>query len=330
MRCATGRPDDKFGDMIPVAAAPARTRPSNARIFDKWTLVPLWLGIVGLLFGVAFQVASPAAKTRLYFAMEREWRRHLPLEPEQGIFLERLLRPFVPVWVRVDPGVEMLLDPNDLVSQVILKTGTWERDSWQALQKHLHPGATFVDIGAHIGYYSLKATVPLGPSGRVLAIEPNPETLRKLRANIAASRARIITVEPVACSGSESIVELFAGPSTNTGETSLSRANASQDGPSTATYRVRARPLDAIIREAGVSRVDAVKIDVEGAELMVLKGAQDTLDRFHPVVLAEVVESQLREMGASSAELIAFLQAHGYDSGRRFEENVEFDPLPGR
>ena len=325
MRCETARPDDKFGDMIPAAAPPARSQRSKTRTLDKWTIVPLWLGILGFLFGVTVQTASPAVKTRLYFAMEREWRRHLPLG-EKGLVVARWLQPFVPVWMQVEPGIEMLLDPNDLVSQVILRTGTWEQASWRALQKYLQPGATFVDVGAHIGYYSLQAAVTVGASGRVLAVEPNPETLRKLRGNVAASHAWVITVVPVACADSESTLDLFAGPSTNTGETSLSRANASQDRPSTATYRVRARPLDSIIRESGVSRVDAVKIDVEGAELMVLKGAKDTLDRFHPIVLVEVVDDQLREMGASSAQLIAYMQAHGYDSGRRFDDNMEFAP----
>jgi hypothetical protein len=76
------------------------------------------------------------------------------------------LEPFVPVWVRVEPHVTMLLDPYDLVPRVILQTGLWEPDSWRAIAERLHPGDTFVDIGAHIGYYSLKAAPVVGPGGR--------------------------------------------------------------------------------------------------------------------------------------------------------------------
>jgi hypothetical protein len=123
------------------------------------------------------------------------------------------------------------------------------------------------------------------------------------------------------------MLNLYAAPDVNTGETSLSSANASQIGAVTHTYKVRARPLDDIVRESGVARVDAIKIDVEGAEYLVLKGAQQTLDRFHPMVLVEIVESQLREMGASSAQVRDLLRAHGYREGRHGDLNVEFLPL---
>jgi hypothetical protein len=84
--------------------------------------------------------------------------------------------------------------------------------------------------------------------------------------------------------------------------------------------------LDDIIRESGVSRVDVIKIDVEGAEYLVLKGAQETLARFHPMLLVEVVEPQLRAMGTSSGQLRELLRAHGYREGRHDDLNVEFLP----
>ena len=73
-----------------------------------------------------------------------------------------------------------------------------------------------------------------------------------------------------------------------------------------------------------MSRVDAVKIDVEGAELMVLEGARETLARYHPMVLVEVIDQQLQSMGASSAKLTAFLRAQGYVARRTYDDNVEF------
>ena len=65
------------------------------------------------------------------------------------------------------------------------------------------------------------------------------------------------------------------------------------------TYHVRARPLDDIVADTGVSRVDVVKIDVEGAEMLVLKGAAKTLARYHPVLIVELIDKQLRSMGTS-------------------------------
>ena len=259
-------------------------------LMTKWLVLPLLPGLLGITAGVTAKVAGPAARTQTFFALEREWNAHWPFEIGKSLpsRWERHFEPFVPVWRQVDPHVTMLLDPYDLVPRVILQTGSWEPDSWRAVADHLHTGDTFVDIGAHIGYYSLKAAPVVGPGGRVIAVEPNPETVRRLRDNIRASvAASVVSVQPVACSDVEATLDLFAASRNNTGETSLSHTNASQAGLSVASYRVRSRPLDDIVKESGVARVDAVKIDVEGAEYLVLKGAHETLKRYHPVIIVE-------------------------------------------
>ena len=235
-----------------------------------------------------------------------------------------MLSPFLaPVRVEVEPHISMLLDPADYVPMTILETGEWEPGSWHVIEEHLTAGATFVDVGAHIGYYSLKAAKIVGPNGHVIAIEPNPGTLRTLRDNVQASGASVVMIQPVACSDAEGALELFAAPRANTGESSLSLVNASQEGAAT-SYHVRARPLDAIIQESGVSRVDYIKIDVEGAEFLVLKGAKNTLDRYHPRLIIELVERQLKSMGTSSSEVTGFLRSHGYEPARSISDNTEF------
>lgn len=301
----------------------------------KLLLLPLLPGLLALTAGITAIIAGPAARTQTFYALEREWSAHWPLDagkslPQRWV---RHFEPFVPVWVRVEPNVTMLLDPYDMVSGVILQTGSWEPESWRAIAEHLHAGDTFVDIGAHIGYYSLKAAPVVGPGGRVIAVEPNPATVRRLRDNIRASRADgVVSVQPVACSDTETSLELFAAPEHNTGETSLSRRNASQGGQVVASYRVRARPLDDILKESGIGRVDVVKIDVEGAEYLVLKGARETLERYHPLVIVELVESQLQAMGTSTAQVLALLHSHGYAWRHSYGDNAEFAataPLPG-
>lgn len=294
----------------------------------KRVLLPLLFGVLAILFTMTMRVTGPAARTQVYFGIRRQWAAHWPLEEGKRlpVLLSPWFQPFTPVWMQVEPHIRMQLDPYDVVSQTILETGGWELPSWRALEKHLQPGATFVDVGAHIGYYSLKAASVVGPEGHVIAIEPNPQTLPKLRQNLDASGARVVTVEPVACSDSEATLELFAAAANNTGETSLSRTNASQEGAIAASYKVRARALDEILQDAHVPRVDAIKVDVEGAEFLVLKGAQRSLDRFHPVLLIEVLDSQLRAMGTSAAELRSLLGAHGYVARGQYGYNIEFDP----
>lgn len=241
--------------------------------------------------------------------------------------LSRFFTPFVPIWVHVEPGVTMRLDPYDYVTQAILVQRTWEPSTTQELLRHVPAGGTFVDVGAHVGWYTLKAAQVVGPKGHVIAVEPNRETLVKLRDNIRASGvSAVVVVAPVACSDSESTLTLYATSRANTGESSLSAANASQDTTIAASYPVRTRRLDDIVKEAGAGRVDAIKIDVEGAEVLVLKGAAQTLDRDKPIVAVELIDRQLKAMGSSAAELTAFMRSHGYTPAGMHEENMIFMP----
>src|SRR5258706_7443353 len=115
---------------------------------------------------------------------------------------------------------------------------------------------------------------------RVVSFEPNPETLRLLNDNVAINRASNITVEPIACTDREQTLTFYASPIVNTGASSLAKENADYGGASRA-FTVRGRPIDDVVRELNLQRVDAINVDVEGAELYVLKGAIETMKRFH-------------------------------------------------
>lgn len=223
----------------------------------------------------------------------------------------------------------MHLDPYDALGLRALSFGDFEPATLREVLRRLPVGGTFVDVGANIGWYSLKTAKAVGPKGHVIAVEPNRKTLVELRDNLRASGAEsVVAVVPEACSDSEGTLTFYASPRRNTGESSLSLANATQEGPAAASYPVRARRLDDILKESGVDRVDAIKIDVEGAEFLVLKGATETLDRYRPVVILELIDRQLRAMGSSVKEVLAFMQSHGYPPGKTYDANMMFLPGP--
>ena len=295
----------------------------------------LAVGAIVVVLATAGFASGGAGRTRTYFAAYRSSYTHAPafIRPAFAVAdfvlnpVFETFGPFQPVWTQVEPGMKMQLDPYDMVSRKILETGVWEPGSIQAVAEHLSPDGTFIDVGAHIGYYSLKAATMVGPNGHVISVEPNPQTLPKLRSNIEASHAGVASVWPVACAASESTLQFFAAPESNTGESSLSKENASQEGAAPAAYEVRARPLDAIVKEAKLDRVDVIKIDVEGAEFEVLKGAAQTLDEYRPVLIIELVPEQLKSMGASVDQVTQFLASHGYPKNRRVDvANYEFVP----
>jgi FkbM family methyltransferase len=177
-------------------------------------------------------------------------------------------------------------------------SGQWQPESFEAIASGLPIGGVFLDVGAHIGYFSIKAALRVGKSGGVVAFEPNPETLTILRANVAASNLENVVIKPVACAHREGSLVLYASPAGNTGMSSLARQNAlSSFAKAPRAFTVRTRPIDDIVHELGLKRVDAMSVDVEGAEFIVLQGAKETLKRLHPKLVIEVDEAKFSQMG---------------------------------
>jgi FkbM family methyltransferase len=264
----------------------------------------------------------PSGTVRAYYWIERNWYERWPRDSgkaairsiEPALLKAGILRP---VRLQIEPGVSFLLDPRDFVPLTILRTGEWQPEVWESLSPSLSEGRVFMDVGAHIGYFTLKAAVRVGKTGRVVAFEPNPETLALLRGNIEASQAQNVTVEPIACTDREQTLTLFAAPIANTGASSLSRTNADVSiGEPPRPFTVRGRPIDDVLRELNLTRLDAIKIDVEGAEVYVLRGAVDTLKRFHPKVIMEMIPDQLAHMQTSVADVVSIMKAAGYNRSK--------------
>ena len=163
----------------------------------------------------------------------------------------------------------------------------------------------------------MQASRKVGPSGRVVSFEPNPETLKVLRENAAANSGANISIQPVAATDREQALTLYASSAVNSGASSLARENAEIGGPDSArAYKTLGRRVDDVVRELGITRVDAVKIDVEGAELLVLKGAAETLKKYHPKVVLEVDAQHLAAFKVKPADLTAFFKEAGYTHAR--------------
>ena len=272
------------------------------------------------VFVLAFSRVNRPATVRSYFWLEQKWVDNWPVNSQRWE-IEKLAPVMCkfgilgPVRIEVEPHVSFLLDPRDLVSVTILRVGSWQPEIWNSISPALSEGSVFLDVGAHIGYFSMKAAVKVGKTGRVVAFEPNPETLRLLRDDAAASDAGNVIVEPIACTDREQMLTLYAGPSFNTGTSSLARENVPVEG-SAKSYTVRGRKIDDVIRELSLTRVDAIKIDVEGAEGYVLRGAFETIKRFHPKLVIEVVPAQLANLHTTPEDIQSLLRAAGYNHSK--------------
>ena len=268
-------------------------------------------------FVTSFDASGRFIPQRMVLRPFRLWAKAMGRQP---VILQKT--GLKPARVEVEHGVNLLLDPDDFVSREILIGGVWQPEVWQSISDGLSPGAVFLDVGAHIGYDTLKASVKVGENGKVIAFEPNPGTLEQLRANILASHATNVVVEPIACTDSEQMLTLYdSTPEGNSGASSLSLANADEARKGTLpSYIVRGRPIDHVVAELGLKRVDAIKIDVEGAEYLVLQGMRETLQRFHPKLVMEVVPDQLANMHATVEDVISFMNELGYGPHKQVDE----------
>lgn len=154
-------------------------------------------------------------------------------------------------------------------------TGETEREKVAFIIEQVSDGDVFIDIGANYGYISLVA----GSRGaQVWAVEPERVNLNKLHLQVALN-SWDIRILPVAISDEPG--ELFIEP--KAGRSTVSKKKSSHD-----SYVVDTVTVDSLVKDEGLDRVDWVKIDVEGHEVHVLRGARSTLKKFKPVVLIDI------------------------------------------
>jgi FkbM family methyltransferase len=227
-----------------------------------------------------------------------------------------------PRWVQLD-GFRLRLDPyDDVLSYNLARGYPWEPTATRALRERLEPGMVVVDVGAHIGYYTLVASLAVGERGRVFAFEPEPRNLRLLRRNVETNGCTNVRVVDRAVGAACGPARLALDPR-NTGGHSLVAA-ARGDTPTIPVERV---DLDGFLEREGV-RPALVKIDVEGAERAVLAGMSRTLARPGPlVILIEYFPERLAEDGHPPESLLELLSSYGF-ALRAIEGDRLSDAMP--
>ena len=213
---------------------------------------------------------------------------------------------------------------NDFAGAALLE-GRFEDPERIFVTRFLKPGMTVLDIGAHKGLYSLISAFKVGSSGRVFAFEPSPRERKRLTQHIWLNRCRNVRVFDFALGESEGIADLFVVQGTETGCNSLRHPDVLQPVRS---VRVSVKILDKVLREERISTVDFIKLDVEGAELSVLKGAEQLLKGAHrPLVLCEVQDQRTAPWGYAARYIIEYLCLCGY-SWFTLDETGAPRPLP--
>ncbi len=215
-------------------------------------------------------------------------------------------------------GARMRLHPynNNCEKKVLFTPQFFDPEELAFLKSRLEPGCTFLDIGANIGAYALFVAALAGPRARILAVEPQPDVFDRLTYNIAQNPFG--TVKAVACAVADKAGELtlFVDPR-NRGESSLKIVGTNEG----ARIRVPAVTLLDLARSEGITRIDAIKLDVEGAEDLILEPfLREAPAALHPTLL--LVEDGTDQW---QIDLPALLERHGYRRILRTRLNLIFE-----
>jgi FkbM family methyltransferase len=179
----------------------------------------------------------------------------------------------------------------------------WDVRELRFLRRFLQPGMNFADIGAHHGLYTLLAAQQVGASGRVVAFEPAPPIVRRLRWHVSLNRIRSVEVVASAVGATTGSVPLFA-PARGV-DTIASLKPPELAKGEIKTFQVPLSTLDVAITQRRLERLDLVKLDVEGAETDVLEGAAHVLKALQPLWLFEALDATSHAWGGSGRALVA-------------------------
>lgn len=228
------------------------------------------------------------------------------------------VNPYQPnlVWAPSIFGTPLELDLREEVCATIYSYGVFDAPLLAFLSRTLKPGDTFLDVGAHIGFFTVAASMLVGEQGRVVSFEPMPETFNRLTVNARNTGRSNITLVNAAAWHEEAILEFRDfGPAASAFNSAFeSRKSPDQNDKLETIIEVKALRLDDYVARNAVS-ITVMKIDVESAESRVIEGLGDVLigDRA-PVLVIEVgdFEHLLSSGVPTSASILQGLVDRGY------------------
>lgn len=221
-------------------------------------------------------------------------------------------------------GIVMVWDPNEIrtAPTMLVNHGRYEIDVHPAIRRVVQDSRVVVDVGANIGWYSLHIA-RWQPEARILAFEPIPTTFAQLERNITLNNleGRVQAFQTGLGEVQDQVT--FYVPSFM-GSVAASRQplfETDENAVITATIE----PFDTWLGAQSVDHVDFVKCDIEGAELLFLRGAKEALTAHRPIVMLEMLRKWSQRYGYHPNDIITFMAGLGYVC--TFYEGGRFQPL---
>ncbi len=203
----------------------------------------------------------------------------------------------------------MLLHPANSIDFWLRYHGIWEPELTNLAMRILRGGATVIDVGANIGYYTCLFSKIVGASGSVHSFEPVPWSFEQLSRNVALNKMWNVVLNNLALLSKAGEVTIHMYPGPDPGQDSI----GGFPGPNIKQLRVSAVSLDDYVAAHNLKRPDFIKLDVEGAEPAVIEGGKQTLQNENaPDMVVEANPLRLRSLGFTPKYLYSLLDSLGY------------------
>lgn len=212
--------------------------------------------------------------------------------------------------VELATGFVLLVKPGDCISQLLLRDGVFEPAGTDLVTRLLRPGDVCVDAGCHVGYYTCLFAHLVGPTGYVYAFDANPESCLLTRRNLEANHLENAEVTQAALGDQQGSTTFYVSTDDQTGLSSLGPIPRHKEAIAVPWLR-----LQDFLRERRIPRVRLLKLDVEGAEEIVLRGLTRFLkERRIDLVLIECYDERLELLNTSTEKVAGLLHEAGYQS----------------
>lgn len=224
-------------------------------------------------------------------------------------------------------GFKFVLLPDERANAIALLGRAHDRGQFAAMKRLVRPGDVVFDIGAHIGELSVPLARVCGPHGKVIAFEPVPESCARFRKNLALNGCTNVELQAVAVGQRAGTVTMNVFPRAYSVWNSMGRpVYAGADGVPVATsapIEVAATTLDEFCAAHGIAAIPFLKVDVEGYESDVFRGAARMLgERKIDCICFEISQIPLKGAGRTAREIFETLEGFGYRA-YRFDERKE-------
>ncbi len=230
----------------------------------------------------------------------------------QNLLYSGFFAPNVPAFVntRLRYNLRMELNTGEFLQSHLYLFGSYELPTVRFIRRLIHNNAVCFDVGAQIGYLTL-VMASANPTCKVYSFEPESANAERFLRNVQLNNLQNVTLIRKAISDHPHMIKLFLSADHNSGTHSTV---ASDPNVGTAFIEVPATTIDEQVKELQVHAIDLIKLDIEGAELEAIQGAQTVLTTLRPTLVIELAETIQQARGFSTVAFKSYMNDFGYSA----------------